>query len=66
MLDKMRISTTHLDGSTDKLLQATNDLADLLKGTRESGRRVEIATYVIVAVTILQLFYVTFQFFGRR
>jgi len=66
VLDKMRISTTHLDGSTDKLLQGSNDLAELLKGARESGRRVEIATYVIVAVTILQLFYVTFQVFGRR
>jgi len=66
VLDKMRISTERLETSSDKLLQATNDLTDLLKGTKESGRRVEIATYVIVAVTILQLFYVTFQFFGRR
>ena len=66
VLDKMRICAAHLDGSTERLLQASNDLADLLKGTKESGRRVEIATYVIVAVTILQLFYVTFQVFGRH
>lgn len=66
VLDKMRISTERLETSSDRLLQATNDMTDLLKGAKESGRRVEIATYVIVAVTILQLFYVTFQFFGRR
>ncbi len=66
VLDKMRISTERLETSGDKLLQATSDLTDLLKGAKELGRRVEIATYVIVAVTILQLFYVTFQFFGRR
>ncbi len=66
VLDKIRISAERLETSSDKLLQSANDLADLLKGTKESGRRVELATYVIVAVTILQLFYVTFQFFGRR
>jgi hypothetical protein len=66
VLDKMRISAERLETSSDKLQQATNDLTDLLKGTKESGRRVEIATYVMVAVTILQLFYVTFQFLGRR
>jgi len=66
VLEKMRISSEQLGGSTDKLLQATGDLSDLIKDVKEAGRRVEIATYVIVGVTILQLFYVTFQVFGRR
>lgn len=66
VLDKMRSSTEHLDGLTERVCQATSDMADLVKATRESGRRMEIATYVIVGVTILQLFYVVFQVVGKR
>jgi hypothetical protein len=42
-------------------LQATIDLADLFKGARESGRRLELAVYVILGVTLMQLFYVVFS-----
>ena len=66
ILDKMRNSTEHLDGLTDKLVQATTEMADLLRGTKQSARRMEIATYVIVGVTILQLFYAVFHVFGKR
>ena len=66
ILDKMRNSTEHLDGLTDKLVQATTEMADLLRGTKQSARRMEIATYIIVAVTILQLFYAVFHVFGKR
>jgi hypothetical protein len=33
---------------------------------KESGRRMEIATYVIVGASILQLFYIAFQFSAKR
>jgi hypothetical protein len=33
---------------------------------RESGRRMEITTYVIVAITVVQLFYIAFQFSMRH
>ena len=33
---------------------------------RESGRRMEMATYVIVGLTIVQLFYIAFQFSTRH
>ncbi len=66
VLDKLRSSTEHLDGLTEKLVQSTDEMSNLLKGATESGRRMEIATYVIVAVTILQLFYVVFLFSGRH
>src|ERR1700758_5865299 len=66
VLDKMRVSAEHLDSSTDKLLESTNEISDVLKGARELGRKMEIAAYVMVAVTILQLFYVVFQVFGKR
>jgi hypothetical protein len=66
VLDKLKSSTEHLDLLTDKLLQATSDMAELLKDVKESGRRMEIATYVIVGASILQLFYIAFQFSAKR
>jgi hypothetical protein len=66
VLDKLNGSAEHLDVLTDKLLQATSDMANLLKDVRESGRRMEIATYVIVGVTVVQLFYIAFQFSTKR
>lgn len=66
VLDKMRVSTEHLDGSTDKLLQASSEISDLLKGTKELGRKMEIAAYVMVAVSILQLFNIAFEVLGKR
>src|SRR5438445_12524034 len=57
VLDKLRGATDHLDELTDKLLQAATDMAGIVKSVRESGRRMEIATYVIVGLTIVQLFY---------
>ena len=62
ILDKLRSATGHLDELTDKLLQATTDISGIVKSVRESGRRMEIATYVIVGLTIVQLFYIAFQF----
>jgi hypothetical protein len=66
VLDKMRVASEHLDGSTDKLLTAATDISDSLKSTRELGRKMEIAAYVMVAVSILQLFYVIFLVSGKR
>jgi hypothetical protein len=66
VLDKMRVSSEHLDGSTDKLLTAATEISDSLKSTRELGRKMEIAAYVMVAVSILQLFYVIFLVSGKR
>jgi len=66
VLEKMRQSTEHLDKLTENLLQATSDLADLFKGARESGRRLELAVYVILGVTLMQLFYVVFLVVGKR
>src|SRR3989441_13215857 len=66
VLEKMRQSTEHQDKLTENLLQATTDLTDLFKGARESGRRLELAVYVILGVTLMQLFYVVFLVAGKR
>jgi hypothetical protein len=66
VLEKMKGSAEHLDMLTEKLLIGTEDLTGLFKGARESGRRLEIAAYIIIGVSVLQLFYVIFQVAGRR
>jgi hypothetical protein len=62
VLDKLRGATDHMDELTEKLLEATKDMAEIVKQVRESGRRMEITTYAIVAITVVQLFYIAFQF----
>jgi len=66
VLDKMKVCTEQLSTSTDKFHQATQEMTALLKGTNDSFRRMEIATYIIIANTIVQLFYVSFYFFAHR
>ena len=66
ILDKMRISAERLDSLSDRVLQATAEATELLRVTSESGRRLEIAAYVMVGVTVVQLFYAAFLVLGRR
>ena len=62
----IRNSAEHMEKLTETLLDVTADVVDVLRGVRESSRRVEIATYAIVGVAIAQLFYVAFLVFGKR
>jgi hypothetical protein len=64
--DKMRVSAESLVNSTEKVAHSTDELAELLRGARHSARRMEIATYVVVAVVVLQVFYLLFQMLGKR
>jgi hypothetical protein len=64
--EKMRASTQHFEQLADTLHQATNDIADLLRGTQEAGRRLEIAVYVTIGVTLVQLFNLIFEVFRKR
>jgi len=66
VLDKIRNSAEHMDTLTGKLLQATSEMTEVLKNARESGRRMEIAVYVILGVAVLQLFYIAFQISARH
>jgi hypothetical protein len=66
VLDKMKVCTEQLTVSTEKFHEATQHMTTLLKGTNDSFRRIEIATYIIIANTIVQLFYVSFYFFAHR
>jgi hypothetical protein len=64
--DKMRVSVQHFEQLADTLQQATKDIADLLRGTQEAGRRLEIAVYVTIGVTLVQLFNLVFEIFRKR
>lgn len=64
--EKMRASTQHFEQLADTLHQATQDLADLLRGTQDAGRRLEIAVYVTIGITLVQLFNLIFEIFRRR
>jgi len=64
--EKMRASTQHFEQLAETLHQATNDIADLLRGTQAAGRRLEIAVYVTIGVTLVQLFNLIFEVFRKR
>ncbi len=66
VLDKLRSATDHLDDLTEKAIQASSEMAEVVRHVRESGRRMELATYVILGVAVLQLFYIAFQFSARH
>ncbi len=63
--EKMRASTQHFEQLADTLNEATNNLAELLRGTHEASRRLEIAVYVTIGVTLVQLFNLIFEVFRR-
>jgi len=59
-------SAQHIEQITETLVQVTTDVADVVRGVKESSRRLEIATYVIIGVVTVQLFYLAFLVMGRH
>ena len=64
--DKMRASTQHFEQLADTLQQTTKEVADLLRGTQEAARRLEVAVYVVIGVTLVQFFNLIFEIFRKR
>ena len=64
--EKMWASTQHFEQLADTLHQATIDIAELLRGVEEAGRRLEIAVYVTIGITLVQLFNLIFIAFRKR
>jgi hypothetical protein len=64
--DKMRASLEHFEQLADTLHQSTREVADLLRGTQQAGRRLEIAVYVTIGITLVQFFNLIFEIFRRR
>jgi hypothetical protein len=66
VLERLRASTEHLEQLGDTLYQATEEVRDLLRSTHASGRRLEIAVYAAIGITLVQLFNLVFVVFNRR
>jgi hypothetical protein len=64
--DKMRASLRHFEQLADTLQQSTKDVADLLRATQEAGRRLEIAVYVAIGMTLVQFFNLIFEIFRKH
>jgi hypothetical protein len=66
VLERLRASTEHFEQLSDTLYQATGEVRDLLRGTLECGRRLEIAVYAAIGITLVQLFNLVFEIFSKR
>jgi hypothetical protein len=64
--DKMRASLQHFEQLADTLHETTKDVAELLRGTQEAGRRLEIAVYVTIGITLVQFFNLVFEIFRKH
>jgi hypothetical protein len=64
--EKMKSSVQHFEQLADTLQESTNYIGDLLRGTQEAARRLEIAVYVIIGVTLVQFFNLLFEVFRKR
>lgn len=64
--EKMRASVQHFEQLAETLHDTANHIADLLRGTQEAGRRLEIAVYVVIGVTLVQFFNLIFEVFHKH
>ena len=64
--EKMRGSVQHFEQLADTLCQTTDNIAALLRATQDASRRLEIAVYVAIGVTIVQFFNLVFEVFRRH
>jgi hypothetical protein len=63
--EKMKSSVQHFEQLADTLQESTHHIADLLHGTQEAARRLEIAVYVTIGVTLVQFFNLVFEVFRK-
>src|SRR5579863_658764 len=63
VLERLRVSTEHFEQLADTLYHTTNEISEQLKTTADSARRMEIAVYVAIGITIVQLFNLMFEVF---
>lgn len=66
VLERMKVSTEQLEKLAATLTEETKEVADQLSGSKRAGRRLEIAIYAIIGVTVVQLFFIVFQVFSKH
>ena len=66
VLEKLRGATQHFEQLADTLHESTKEVSTMLEGTKEAGRRLEIAVYVTIGITLVQLFNLVFEVFRKH
>lgn len=66
VLEKLQGSTQHFEQLAETLHESTKEVLEMLAGTKEAGRRLEIAVYVTIGITLVQLFNLIFEVFRKR
>ena len=66
VLEKLKGSTQHFEQLAETLHESTKEVGAMLAGTKEAGRRLEVAVYVTIGITLVQLFNLIFMVFGKR
>jgi len=66
VLERLRASTEHFEQLADTLYHTTNEIRDMLRGAQENGRRLELAIYIAIGITLVQLFNLVFEVFRKR
>jgi CHASE3 domain sensor protein len=66
VLERMKASTEKFEKLAETLAEETKKVADQLGHTQRAGRRLEIAIYAVIGVSIMQFFFLVFAVFGRR
>src|SRR5271170_143306 len=66
VLERLRGSTEHFEQLADTLYHTTTEIAGELRSTKDAARRLEIAVYVAIGITLVQLFNLVFEVFRKR
>jgi hypothetical protein len=66
VLERLRASTEHFEQLADTLYHTTSEIAGQLRTTKDAARRLEIAVYVAIGITLVQLFNLVFEVFRKR
>jgi len=66
VLERLRASTEHFEQLADTLYHTTSEIRDTLRGAQESSRRLEIAVYIAIGITLVQLFNLVFEVFRKK
>jgi hypothetical protein len=66
VLERLRASTEHFEQLADTLYHTQAEVANMLRGAKEASRRLEIAVYAAIGITLVQLFNLVFEVFRKR
>lgn len=66
VLERLRASTEHFEQLADTLYHTQSEVANMLRGAKEASRRLEIAVYAAIGITLVQLFNLVFEVFRKR